>query len=248
MRTISIYNIKGGVAKTTTTVSLAAILASKEKRVLLVDNAPQANATSGFGLYATESPCIQEVMLKEAEIEDVILETNVKNVHIVPSNIRYITAETKIGENPTLLAQALDKVKDNYDYCLIDNDPAINIITTNALVASNDIIIPIRIDKYALDGFSYLLDTISDIQEKHNPSLKILGVLLTQFETNAKVMKSMRKQLKEKLGNLLFNTAIRKNAKFIEAPFFCKTILEYDSNSTGVKDYESLTEEVCSRV
>lgn len=248
MKTISIYNIKGGVSKTTTAINLASELASLGKKVLLIDNAPQANATTGIGLHAGEKPSILEVMTKEADIQDAIIETNIVNLHLLPSHIRYITGDSKIGAHAVRLLRALEKIKDNYDFCLIDNDPAINILSTNSLVASDYVIIPIRIDKYALDGFGYLLNTIESIQEDYNPNLKILGVLLTQYEKNANVMKSLKTDLEEKLGDMVFNTVIRKNIKIVESPFYGQPVNIYDNSSYGAQDYSSLTKEVLERV
>ena len=248
MKTISIYNIKGGVSKTTTAINLSSELAAQGNRVLLIDNAPQANATTGIGLHAGETHSILEVMTKKVEIQDAITETDIKNLDLLPSHIRYITGDSKIGAHAIRLLRALEKIKDNYDFCLIDNDPAINILSTNSLVASDYVIIPIRIDKYALDGFGYLLNTIESIQEDYNPNLKILGVLLTQYEKNTTVMSSLKTDLEEKLGDMVFNTVIRKNIKLVESPFYGQPVNVYDRSSYGAKDYLALTEEVLQRV
>lgn len=248
MKTISIYNIKGGVSKTTTAINLASELATLGKRVLLVDNAPQSNATTGIGFNAKDMPSILEVMTKEVDIKDTIIKSNIENLDLLPSHIRYITGDSKIGAHAVRLLRALEKVDNNYDFCLIDNDPAINILSTNSLVASDYVIIPIRIDKYALDGFGYLINTIESIQEDYNPNLKILGVLLTQYEKNATVMKTLKADLEEKLGDMVFNTVIRKNIRLVESPFYGQPVSVYDKNCYGAKDYVSFTEEVLSRV
>jgi len=248
MKTISIYNIKGGVSKTTTAINLASILASNGYKTLLIDNAPQSNATTSIGLHAGEIPSILEVMSKEVEIKDAIVETKIENLYLLPSHIRYITGDNVIGSHAVRLIRALEKVQDNYDFCIIDNDPSVNIVSTNSLVASDYVIIPLRIDKFALDGFGYLLDTIKSIQEDYNPSLKILGVLLTQYEKNTNVMKSIKSDLESKLGNIIFDTVIRKNIKLVEAPFYGEPIYIYDANSNGTEDYVALTMEVLKRV
>lgn len=248
MITISVYNIKGGVAKTTTSISLSSCLAAAGYKVLLVDNGPQANATTGLGKHAADIPCILEVMTKEVNIHDAILKTEVGNLSLLPSHLRYIKGDKIIDSNAVRLQRALEKVKDDYDFCIIDNDPAVNIISTNSLVASDYVLIPIRIDKYALDGFSYLIDTIEQIQDDYNPGLKILGVLLTQYKTRGNVFKNVKAELEEKLNDMVFKTIIRENVRVVESPFFDMPIDLYDKTSTGAEDYRNFTTEVLKRV
>lgn len=248
MKTISVYNIKGGVAKTTTATNLSSCLAAEGYKVLLVDNGPQANATKGLGVHASEEYCILEVMTKEANIKEAIVKTKFDNLDLLPSHIRYIKGDKIIDSNAVRLLRALEKVKDDYDFCIIDNDPAVNIISTNSLVASDYVLIPIRIDRYALDGFSYLIDTIEQIQDDYNPNLKILGVVLTQYETRGNVFKNVKNDLQEQLKDMIFETIIRKNIKIVESPFFDEPIDIYDKNSTGAEDYKNLTMEVLERV
>jgi len=245
---IAILTFKGGTGKTTTAVNLARECA-KTKRTLLVDNAPQANSSKGLGYPQTKDDItIFEVLSKQNPIREAIIKTEIPNLDLIPSNIKYIRRKVELGSHSVRLKNALKEVENDYDVIIIDNDPDYSIVTHNALVAANHVLIPIRIDAYALDGFDYLLEYVDEIKDDYNPDLKVLGAFINQYESNTNLMKSIKKQLYDSLGDLMLNTVVRKNIKLAEAPFTGQAIHDYDHKAAGAEDFRSLAEEVLGLV
>lgn len=249
MKTISVLNIKGGVAKTTSTVNLAAILASEGNKVLVVDVDAQSNSTIAFKNYDIDELSVSDVLLhKEMNIFDVIKETEYENIEILPANISLAFTEKKILLDVTRnqqnrLKKALEQVEDKYDYCIIDCPPSLNMITINALVASDEVIVPIKIDKFALDGLEYLLESIEEIKEEFNPNLIFKGCFVT-MDSATTVNKEIKKALKSILKDKLFDSSIRQNISVVESTFEQVPVVMYKKNSNASKDYRSLAREV----
>lgn len=249
MKKISMLNIKGGVAKTTSTINLAAILANEGKKVLVVDIDPQSNSTIVFKNYDINALSISDVLLqKEINITEIIKETEYENIDILPSNISLAFTEKKIllditRNQQNRLKKALDLVEKEYDYCIIDCPPSLNMITINALVASDEVIVPIKIDKFALDGLEYLLQSIEEIKEEFNPNLIFKGCFIT-MDSATTVNKEIKKALKSILKDKLFDTSIRQNISVVESTFEQMPVIEYKQNSNASKDYKLLAKEV----
>src|SRR3989338_5544875 len=245
---ISICNQKGGTGKTTTAVNLSAALSQIGKKVLIVDADPQGNATSGVGINKnTIENSVYEVLLSRAQIQDVTIKNVFPNLDLIPCNIHLTGAEIELVgvlSRETRLKRALDAVKQNYDFIFIDSPPSLGLLTLNALVASDAIIIPIQCEFYALEGVSQLLNTINLVRDGLNSELKIEGVLLTMadFRTNltTEVINEIKNYFKEKV----YKTIIPRNIKLSEAPSFGKPISLYDSGSIGAKRYAELAQEL----
>ena len=246
-KTISICNQKGGTGKTTTAVNLSSALALLEKRILIIDVDPQGNATSGVGINKNEiKKSVYDILLNRISIQEAIIETNYKNLHIVPCNINLTGAEIELVgvlSRETRLKKALEPIKGSYDYIFIDSPPSLGLLTLNAFVASDSILIPIQCEFYALEGVSQLLNTINLIRDGLNPNLAIEGVLLTMadFRTNltGEVISEINNYFKEKV----YKTIIPRNIKLSECPSFGKPINHYDSSSIGSKRYADLAKE-----
>jgi len=242
---IAIANQKGGVGKTTTAINLASSLAIAEKKVLLVDVDPQANATSGLGIRSQELS-IYEIVLSDTNIEDVLTKTNVPYLSLVPSHIRLVGAEIELVEMPNreyLLRKSLDKIKDNYDYIFIDCPPSLGLLTLNALTAADSVLIPIQCEYYALEGLSQLLNTIHLVQKNLNKQLTIEGVLLTMYDNRLNLCNQVATEVREYFKDKVYKTVINRNVRLGEAPSFGKPIIMYDATSTGTQNYISLAEE-----
>lgn len=251
-RIVSICNQKGGTGKTTTAVNLSAALAALEKRILIVDIDPQGNATSGVGVNKNEiKKSVYDILINRVSTQEAILETNYKNLHIIPCNINLTGAEIELVgalSRETRLKRALDSIKDAYDFIFIDSPPSLGLLTLNAFVASDSILIPIQCEFYALEGVSQLLNTINLIRDGLNSDLGIEGVLLTMadFRTNltGEVINEINNYFKDKV----YKTIIPRNIKLSECPSFGKPINHYDNNSIGAKRYADLAKEVLGQV
>jgi len=249
-RIISVSNQKGGVGKTTSTVNLAAYLAEKGKKVLIIDIDPQGNAGFGIGVNAEEiETTIYEVMLGELPIRDAIFDTDVENLYLIPSNIHLSGAQVDLldsDEREYILKKALHEIKDNFHYIFIDCPPSLGMLTLNALVAADSVLIPLQCEYYALEGLSQLLRIIAMVQEGLNPALKIEGVVLTMYDSRTNLANQVVDDVRDYFQDKVFKTIIPRNVKLSEAPSFGKPISLYDRGSTGGVTYEKLADEVIS--
>ncbi len=251
-KVIAIANQKGGVGKTTTAINLAASLAVLEKRTLLIDADPQANATSGlnFNPDSMDKKTIYEVLIGEHKLEDIILETDIKNLDVAPSHINLAGAEIELIEvenRASVLKSSLESVIDKYDYIIIDCSPSLGTITINALVAANSVIIPVQSEFFALEGLGKLLNTIKIVQKKLNPELTIEGFLLTMFDARLKLANQVAEDVRHHFGNMVFDTIITRNVRLSEAPSFGKPVILYDALSNGANNYLNLAKEVIAK-
>lgn len=243
----SIFNLKGGVAKTISSVNISTILALKGKKVLLIDNDPQANSCINLGLTEHTHRGIFELLSeKETKVKDVIVNTKVKNLDLIPSSIRYFDIQKRLSNelNPYgVLKKKLSEVETDYDYCIIDNHPSLSTMSFNGLAASNQVLVPLTPDNFALEGLSYLFDKINEVIEELNYDLKIRGVFITRYSGNTLRCKEIEQYLKEQLGTHLFHTYIRETTKAGESTFGEPLVL-YDKNATATEDYYSLVKEI----
>ena len=248
---ISIVNQKGGVGKTTTAVNLGAFLAKKRKKVLIIDLDPQGNATSGYGFDKSElENTVYDLLVNEEDIGNVIAPTTVKNVDMCPTNINLAGAEVELVSaisRETILKREIEPVIDKYDYIIVDCPPSLGLLTINALAACEGVIVPIQGEYYALEGLTQLIDTINMIKKKLNPSIGILGVVITMHDRRTQLTKQVVEEVQKYFGDKVFNTFIPRNVRLAEAPSHGQTIEEYDPKSKGSLAYQALANEVVKR-
>lgn len=246
---IGVANQKGGVGKTTTAVNLASALGVLEKRILLIDADPQANASSGLGVEEINFSTYH-LLEHSAEARKCILPTTSPNVDIIPSHIDLVAAEIELVDRENreyMMREALKSIRDDYDYIIIDCAPSLGLITINALTAADSVIIPIQCEYFALEGLGKLLNTIKNVQKIHNPDLDIEGLLLTMYDSRLRLSNQVVEEVNSHFPEMVFETIISRNVRLSEAPSFGESILSYDAESKGAIQYIQLAEEVLLR-
>lgn len=250
-KTIMICNQKGGVGKTTTAINLSAWLAKKGKKVLVIDADQQGNTTSGLGLEKNDiENTIYDVMLEESSLTDVKLKTCVEGLEVVPANISLTGAEIELigkEEREYILKKEIDKIKQYYDFIIIDCPPSLNVITINALTASDTVLVPIQCEYFALEGLEQLLHTINLVKKRLNRHLELEGVVFTMFDARTNLSLQVVEEVKRSLGTNVYRTIIPRNVRLGEAPSHGLPIHLYDPKSKGSESYELLAEEVLEK-
>ena len=243
---ISIANQKGGVGKTTTSVSLSAILAKKGKKILMIDMDPQGNGTSGLGIDKNVKFSVYDVIIDDVEIENTIKKTEIENLDVCPSNINLAGAEVELvdmEEREQRLKSKLDKIKEKYDYIIIDCPPSLGLVTLNAFTASDSVLIPVQCEYYALEGLGQLINTINLVKKHLNKSLYIEGALLTMYDARTNLSNQVVKEVKRYFEDKVYKVVIPRNVKLSEAPSYGMPITLYDKRSKGAECYEKLAKE-----
>lgn len=247
---IAIANQKGGVGKTTTAINLGGCLGVLEYKTLIVDADPQANATSGLGLDPQNSRNIYDCLINDVNPSDLIVSTNNPNLDILPSHIDLVGAELEMINLPNrehMLKLALDKVRDIYDFIVIDCSPSLGLITVNSLTAADSVMIPVQCEYFALEGLGKLLNTIKIVQGRLNQNLEIEGILLTMYDTRLRLANQVVEEVKMHFQEIVFDTVIHRNTKLGEAPSYGETIVMHDASSKGAINYLNFTREILQK-
>ena len=246
-KVIAIANQKGGVGKTTTAINLAAAIAILEKRVLLIDADPQANATSGLGIKSDQiNATIYDCLIKNTQPEDAIIRSNTPNLDVLPSTIDLVGAEIELVSMPSReyrMREVITKIKDNYDYIFIDCLPSLGLITLNALVAADSVIVPVQCEFFSLEGFGKLKDTINLVQQSLNPELEVEGVVLSMYDQRLRMANMVLEEIRHIISDRIFETIIHRNSKIGEAPSLGQPVIIYDATSKGAINFLNLANE-----
>jgi len=250
-RIIAVANQKGGVGKTTTSINLSACLAEKGKKVLLIDADPQGNTTSGLGLDKSElNSTIYQLIIGQKKLEEVIIPNVFENLSLIPANINLSGAEIEligIDNKEYLLKTEIDKVRDDYDFIIIDCPPSLNVLTVNSMTTADTVLVPIQCEYYALEGLSQLIHTISLVQDRLNPSLQIEGVVFTMYDARTNLSLQVVENVKDYLNQNIYKTIIPRNVRLAESPSHGLPINIYDSKSAGAEAYRNLADEVIEK-
>ena len=250
-RTIAIANQKGGVGKSTTAINLSSCLGEMGQKVLTIDMDPQGNTTSGMGVEKNEVENTNyELLLGESKLEDCIIPLNFDNLSLIPSNVNLAGAEIEligVEDKEFILKNAIDQVRDQYDFIIIDCPPSLNMLTINAMTTADTVLVPIQCEYYALEGLSQLIHTIELVRDRLNKRLKIEGVVFTMYDARTNLSLQVVENVKENLDQNIYKTIIPRNVRLAEAPSYGKPINLYDSRSTGAESYRLLAEEVIGR-
>jgi chromosome partitioning protein len=248
---IAIANQKGGVGKTTTAVNLSASLGVLEKKVLLIDADPQANATSGLGIDVEKVEIGTYQILEHSNpANEAIIKTDSPNLSILPAHIDLVAIELELVNQERreyMLKEALEAVKDQYDYIIIDCAPSLGLLTLNALTAADSVIIPIQCEYFALEGLGKLLNTVKSVQKIHNPNLDFEGLLLTMYDSRLRLSNQVVEEVENHFEDMVFKTVIQRNVRLSEAPSYGESIIKYDASSRGANNYLSLAEEIIKK-
>lgn len=250
-RILSFANQKGGVGKTTSALNIAACLARSGKQVLLVDADPQGNATSGIGVSKRNTAgTVYDVLIGRKTVADATVQTNAKGLFLLPSGIDLVGAELELADEPRReyrLQDALDAVREQYDYIIIDCPPALGLVTINTLVAADGVVIPLLCEYYSLEGLSQLTETIGHIQKRYRPSLELVGVLINMYDGRLNLTVSVLEEIKKFFPGKLFRTPIPRSVRISEAPSYGMSIMDYDRNGKGAAAYAAVTRELLAR-
>ena len=237
------------MGKTTTAINLSSLLAAAEKRTLLIDIDPQANSSSGLSVN-DQTPSVYEVLIGKRSVDEVIINTYMPFLDLLPSNINLVGAEIEmvdIEDRERLLRKALQKIDNSYDFVLIDCPPSLGLLTLNALTSSDSVLIPVQCEYFALEGLGQLLNTINIVKKHFNKDLTIEGVLLTMFDTRLRLSHQVAEEVRKYFGDKVFDTIIHRNVRISEAPSYGKPVILYDAISSGAKNYMALAAEVIKR-
>ena len=250
-RTIAIANQKGGVGKTTTAINLSACLAEKEKKVLAVDMDPQGNMTSGLGVDKDSvENTIYNLIIGEAKMEEVLIKDVLENLDIIPTNIDLSGAEIElldVEEKEYIVRNEIDKIKDNYDFIIIDCPPSLSMLTINAMTTADSVLVPIQCEYYALEGLSQLIHTVELVRDRLNPKLTIEGVVFTMYDARTNLSLQVVENVKDNLEQTIYKTIIPRNIRLAEAPSYGIPINKYDPKSAGAESYLRLADEVIDK-
>ncbi len=251
-RIIAVANQKGGVGKTTTTINLSACLAEKGKKVLTIDIDPQGNTSSGLGVDKNNlDNTIYELLIGECKMEDCLLVNIIDNLSLIPSNVNLAGAEIEligIEEKEYILKKEIDRIKDNYDYLIIDCPPSLNTLTVNAMTTADTVLVPIQCEYYALEGLSQLIHTINLVKQRLNPNLEIEGVVFTMFDARTNLSLQVVENVKSNLKQTIYKSIIPRNVRLAEAPSHGLPINLYDPKSAGAEGYRDLADEVIEKI